>query len=559
MVRTTYNPQIQFAFVQLQMQCSKVLPDADGAICRGLAERAWKYGRQRGHDGRTLFIAQELLAALELPELAGAELIRSLANELLAPQETRPEGITGFFYEKDRADAYRSITYAGHPAWALLRLAELAPSGLEAEAARCREAVALYCNGYLAADAASNPFDFTPYGVFKNPEQAERQTFRDAGGGLGIRSFIHPFSWQGIAHGTSSVATAHAAILSKAAALFGVPTWRALAEQLTVNETLFFRNADNFLALADIVLPERIRAKAQTKQLRILSAGCSSGDEPYSLAIMVREALPDLEDWDVKIIGMDINPAVLIKATQARYSEWSLRATSDDVRSSYFQAEGADFVLSPEIQRMVSFEERNLVDEDPLFWESLACDLVFCRNVLMYFTPETARGVVRRISQALLPSGYLFIGHAETLRGITPEFHLCHTHDTFYYQQRDTSGSAVTATWVARPSWEPSEDLLPDVIESKANWAEVIELAATRIATLADARTRSPELTAPQITRTHTESRPAVTAQRRTWDLSLVLEAVRQERFADAFRETGSRARRKRTRINARRRGRAAS
>ena len=97
--------------------------------------------------------------------------------------------------------------------------------------------------------------------------------------------------------------------------------WRVLAEKLTVNETFFFRNADNFHALAEIVLPERIRAKAQTKQLRILSAGCSSGDEPYSLAIMVREALPNLAAWDVKIIGMDINPAVLIKATQARYSE----------------------------------------------------------------------------------------------------------------------------------------------------------------------------------------------------------------------------------------------
>jgi chemotaxis protein methyltransferase CheR len=320
----------------------------------------------------------------------------------------------------------------------------------------------------------------------------------------------------------------------------GSAEWQALAEQLTVSETFFFRNTDNFLALAEIVLPERIRAKAQTKQLRILSAGCSSGDEPYSLAIIVREALPDLDAWDVKIIGIDVNPAILLKATRARYSEWSLRATSEDVRQRYFRAEGADFLLGPEIQKMVSFEERNLVDEDLLFWGAPAYDLVFCRNVLMYFTPETARGVVRRISQALLPSGYLFIGHAETLRGITPEFHLCHTHDTFYYQQRDTSGSAVTTTWVASPPREPSEDLLPDVIESTANWVEVIELAATRIATLADTRTRSPELTAPQITRTHTESRPAVTAQRRTWDLSLVLEAVRQERFADALEIIGS-------------------
>ncbi len=319
----------------------------------------------------------------------------------------------------------------------------------------------------------------------------------------------------------------------------GSAEWRALAEELTVNETFFFRNPDNFLALAAIVLPERIRAKAQTKQLRILSAGCSSGDEPYSLAIMVREALPDLDAWDVKIIGIDINPAILLKATQARYSEWSLRATSEDFRRRYFRADGADFVLAPEIQKMVSFEERNLVDEDPPFWESLACDLVFCRNVLMYFTPETARGVVRRISQALLPRGFFFLGHAETLRGITPEFHLRHTHDTFYYQQRDAWEPAATATWAAPPG-ERAEDLLPAVVESTANWVDVIQHAATRIATLADARTRSPGQAAPPVTHTHPGSQPAVTAPSRAWDLSLVLEAVRQERFADALELIGS-------------------
>jgi len=88
-----------------------------------------------------------------------------------------------------------------------------------------------YCEGYLAADANSNPFALTPYGVFKNPEQAERQTFREAGSGLGIRSFMHPFNAQGIAHGTSSVVLAHAAVLAKTAALLGVPAWRTLAEQ----------------------------------------------------------------------------------------------------------------------------------------------------------------------------------------------------------------------------------------------------------------------------------------------------------------------------------------
>jgi chemotaxis protein methyltransferase CheR len=308
--------------------------------------------------------------------------------------------------------------------------------------------------------------------------------------------------------------------------------FRALAEQLTVNETFFFRNADNFRAFAEIVLPERIRARTQEKRLRILSAGCASGEEPYSLAVFVREALPDLGSWDVKIIGIDVNPPVLAKATQARYSAWSLRATSEDAKRRYFRADGLDFVLAPAIQKMVTFEERNLVDEDPLFWQSLACDVVFCRNVLMYFTPDKARDVVRRISQALLPSGFFFLGHAETLRGLTQEFHLCHTHDTFYYRRRDASEAVVaTATWVGPPR-EQAEDSLPALVESTASWIDVIQRSSERIATLADGRVRSPDQDAP---RTTPAGQAAATAAARTWDLGLVLEAVGQERFSDAL------------------------
>ena len=316
----------------------------------------------------------------------------------------------------------------------------------------------------------------------------------------------------------------------------GSDEFRALAEQLTVNETFFFRNADNFRAFAEIVLPERIRANAREKRLRILSAGCASGEEPYSLAVLVREGLSDLENWDVKIIGIDVNPAMLAKATQARYSAWSLRATSEDAKRRYFRADGRDFVLAPAIQKMVTFEERNLVDEDPLFWQSLACDVVFCRNVLMYFTPDKARDVVRRIGEALLPNGFFFLGHAETLRGLTQEFHLCHTHDTFYYRRRDASEAVVaTATWVG-PSREPAEDSLPAVVESTASWVDVIQRASERIATLADGRSRSPGQDAP---RTTPAGQAAATAAPRTWDLGLVLEAVRQERFADALELIG--------------------
>jgi chemotaxis protein methyltransferase CheR len=312
----------------------------------------------------------------------------------------------------------------------------------------------------------------------------------------------------------------------------GSEEFRALAEQLTVNETFFFRNADNFRAFAEIVLPERIRAKTREKRLRILSAGCASGEEPYSLAVLVREGLSDLENWDVKIIGIDVNPAMLAKATQARYSAWSLRATSEDAKRRYFRADGRDFVLAPAIQKMVTFEERNLVDEDPLFWQSLACDVVFCRNVLMYFTPDKARDVVRRISGALLPNGFFFLGHAETLRGLTQEFHLCHTHDTFYYRRRDASGAVVATATSVGPSREPAEESLPAVVESTASWVDVIQRASERIATLADGRSRSPGQNAP---RTTPAGQAAATAAPRTWDLGLVLEAVRQERFSDAL------------------------
>ena len=307
---------------------------------------------------------------------------------------------------------------------------------------------------------------------------------------------------------------------------------RALAEQLTVSETFFFRNSDNFRAVAEHILPERIRSNKHTKRLRILSAGCASGEEPYSLAVLVSEALPDLASWDVKIIGVDINPAVLAKAAQARYSTWALRATSEDARRRYFRADGPDFVLAPEIQEMVTFEERNLVDEDPLFWQSLACDVVFCRNVLMYFTPDKARDVVRRIRQALLPGGFFFLGHAETLRGLTNEFHLCHTHDTFYYRRGDASGAVIaTATSAGQPT-EQAEDSLAAYVASTASWVDVIQRASERIATLADGRARSPDQNAPRAT---PAGQAVSTALARPWDLGLVLEAVRQERFADAL------------------------
>ena len=314
----------------------------------------------------------------------------------------------------------------------------------------------------------------------------------------------------------------------------GSNEFRALAEQLTVNETFFFRNADSFRALAEVALPERIRARSRDRQLRILSAGCASGEEPYSLAIVVRESLPELSAWDVRIVALDISPAMLVKARQARYSAWSLRATSEETRRRYFREEGRDFVLDPEIRRMVTFEERNLIDDDPLFWRSLACDLAFCRNVLMYFTPDRARDVVRRLSEALLPGGFFFLGHAETLRGLSHEFHLCHSHDTFYYQRRAGSDAPIAApAWADSPLKPSSVETLPEVVETTTSWVDAIQRASERIATLADGRARAPSFEPLPALKAGAAGPPAQAA--RSWDLGLVLEAMRQERYAAAL------------------------
>jgi hypothetical protein len=210
------------------MLCSRVLPGDEGAACRALAERAWSYGCQRGHDGRTLFVAQELMAALEM---GAADVARELTRELLSRQETGEVARTGFFYEKGRVDGFRSIAFADTPVWALLKLIEQEPDGLTDLLAYAKEAVALYCDGYLAADARSNPFNIVPYGVYVDPPFPENQTFRDAGGGRGIRTFIHTRGDQNIIHGTSSVLLAQAAVLAKAASLLANPLWQRLAEQ----------------------------------------------------------------------------------------------------------------------------------------------------------------------------------------------------------------------------------------------------------------------------------------------------------------------------------------
>ncbi|KQW02894.1 protein-glutamate O-methyltransferase CheR [Rhizobacter sp. Root1221] len=290
----------------------------------------------------------------------------------------------------------------------------------------------------------------------------------------------------------------------------------ALAQELTVGETYFFRNIDQLHAVRDGVLPERARAQATRRCLRILSAGCASGEEAYSIAMTLRDVLPD-PSWQLWIRAVDLNPAMIAKALQARYAGWALRETSPAMQQRWFRQKGRDLVLDDAIRAAVTFEERNLNEDDPELWQADAYDIVFCRNVLMYFTAQSAAAVVARITRSLAPGGYLFLGHAETLHGLSQAFHLRHTHGTFYYQRKDG---------VAQPE---RACLQQDDVAVGPALTAVVEGAGTWIDAIGESSKRIRELT--QVTM----STGAAAGVLEPWHLGPALELFQQERFAEAL------------------------
>jgi chemotaxis protein methyltransferase CheR len=302
----------------------------------------------------------------------------------------------------------------------------------------------------------------------------------------------------------------------------------ALAQELTVGETYFFRNHEQFRALAEIVLPERMRARAAgegggQKILRLLSAGCASGEEAYSMAIVARETIAD-PAWEIAIRAVDLNPAALAKATKARYSSWALRETPPDVQDKWFRRAGGDMVLDQSVQAMISFEAANLASAE--LWQASTYDAVFCRNVIMYFAPEQMRIVIARIAQSLVPGGYLFLGHAETLRGISNAFHLCHTHGTFYYQRKgkidDVCARSAKDATNSVPGGRAASDASPNGVGGAAEnaaWFDSIRAATERVGALIG------------------EPVPALPAPTtgRVFDLTPALDLLRYERFTEAL------------------------
>jgi chemotaxis protein methyltransferase CheR len=298
---------------------------------------------------------------------------------------------------------------------------------------------------------------------------------------------------------------------------------RELAIHLTVNETYFFRNQDQFRALMYNALPARVAARKESRSLRVLSAGCASGEEAYSLAIILRENVPD-PSWNVSVRAIDVNAAVLEKAKRARYSPWSLRETSPETQRRWFATEGKDFVLDKSVRDAVVFEERNLAEENADLWKAESYDVVFCRNVIMYLTPENARAVIARIARSLAPGGYLFLGHAETLRGLSQDFHLEHTHDTFYYRSKGPSERGMPLREGMSQPFSAVSEILPTLVlvDDGATWVEAIQRASERIANLSHASQLVDER--------QVEAAPAATSHR-----TQLLDLLEKERYDDAL------------------------
>ncbi len=235
-VRTTYNPLCQFEFVRNQALVSKILPDSSAADCLRLAKLAWQYGQNHNTDRRTLFVAAELAAALDLfaadVSAVSTSRIQQFAEELLSRQDKGDTPLSHYFLEQDSRDGYRSFGFAATPPLALLRLCELDIERLKDTADRAAEAVRLYIENYLLKDAQSNPFAITPYGIYINPPHPDIQLFRDAGRARAVRTFTHPFNHQDIVHPCGAVWTSHAHLLARAGKLFAKKSYQDAAERL---------------------------------------------------------------------------------------------------------------------------------------------------------------------------------------------------------------------------------------------------------------------------------------------------------------------------------------
>lgn len=204
---------------------------------------------------------------------------------------------------------------------------------------------------------------------------------------------------------------------------------------LTTNETYFFRESFQLKAFTDEIIPELIKVKAKhcEKTIRIWSAGCSTGEEPYTIAMLLLEK-PELAGWKIEIIGTDISQRVLHHARKGVYGNTSFRVTEPHYKSRYFVDQDGGFRVGDRIREFVTFSRLNLYDSSKyLFLGKI--DIIFCRNVIIYFDMLAKKRVIENFYNTLNPGGFLLLGHSESLMNITTAFRLRHFKNDMVYEK----------------------------------------------------------------------------------------------------------------------------
>ncbi|MCI0601385.1 protein-glutamate O-methyltransferase CheR [bacterium] len=203
---------------------------------------------------------------------------------------------------------------------------------------------------------------------------------------------------------------------------------------ITTHETYFFREEPQLLAFTNEIIPQLMEARKQFRTIRIWCAGCSSGEEPYTVAILCRQ-LPELQNWNVEIFASDISQKMIHAARRGIYGENSFRSTKNLVKCVYFDKTNENqYRIHDEIKQMVTFMKLNLLDDRRVgvFGEM---DVIFCRNVIIYFDREAKKKIVENFFHKLRQGGYLLLGHSESLLNLTTSFKLRHLTNDMVYQK----------------------------------------------------------------------------------------------------------------------------